>query len=158
MGPADEQQPAEARVRHKSFTYHTSLEWTSARSGIVHAEGRPDLVVSSPPEFKGEAGRWTPEDLFVAAIDLCTMTTFASFSQRLQLPIVSYRSRAEGLLEFADGGYRFTRVVLRPSITVADAASEPATRKAIHDAHAACLLTRSVKATVVVEPEITVSA
>jgi len=149
--------PPPPKTRHRSFTYRTSTDWTSDRSGILGAEGKPALLVSSPPEFRGEAGRWTPEDLFVAAIDLCTMTTFLSFAQRLDIPLVAYRSEAEGLLEFADGGYRFTRVVLRPVLVLSDAAATEKATKAMHDAHDACLIGRSVRAEVTVEPRIEVA-
>jgi organic hydroperoxide reductase OsmC/OhrA len=149
--------PVPPKVRHKSFTYRTSADWTSGRSGVLGATGKPALAVSSPPEFKGEAGRWTPEDLFVASIDLCTMTTFVSFAQRLNLPLLGYRSEAEGLLEFLDGGYRFTRVVLRPTITLAEPAAVEPAAKAMRDAHEACLIGRSVRAEVVVEPRIEVA-
>lgn len=142
------------RVRRKSFTYRTDLTWTSGRSGILTAEGKPDLQVSSPPEFKGEPGRWTPEDLFVSALNVCTMTTFAAFAQKLQLPIVGYRSEAEGFLEFEGDGYRFTRVVLRPRIVVADAGSVEPAQRALHEAHASCLIGRSVRASVSLEPVI----
>lgn len=146
-----------ARARRKSFTYRTAAQWTSGRSGLVGAAGKPSLEVSSPPEFKGEAGRWTPEDLFVAAIDLCTMTTFVSFAQRVNLPLLSYRSEAEGVLEFMDDGFRFTRVVLRPAVVLADAAAVEPAAKAMRDAHQACLIGRSVSAEVVVEPRFEVS-
>jgi organic hydroperoxide reductase OsmC/OhrA len=157
MTPTESIHPPKPRTRHKTFTYSTKVVWTSGRSGIVSAEGKPHLWVSSPPEFKGEQGRWTPEDLFVTAIDLCTMTTFVSFAQHLHIPIVEYRSEAEGILEHVDDGYRFTRVVLRPVITVAAEDAVEATRKAIHDAHSACLIGRSVLAEVSVEPRIKVS-
>jgi len=146
------------KVQYKTFTYRTRLQWTSGRSGIVSADGKPDLHASSPPEFKGEAGRWTPEDLFVAAIDLCTMTTFAAFAQRLQIPVVGYRSEAEGVLEFVEDGYRFTRVALRPWIRVAAPEAVEAAAKAIRDAHESCLIGRSVLATVSIEPRIEVAA
>jgi len=139
-------------VRRKSFTYRTATAWSSGRSGTLTASDKPDLSVSSPPEFKGEAGRWTPEDLFVAAVDLCTMTTFLAFAERQALALRGYRSEAEGLLEFVDDGYRFTRVVLRPVITLLDAASMDHGRKILKDAHEACLIGRSITAEVEVEP------
>jgi organic hydroperoxide reductase OsmC/OhrA len=141
------------KVRHKTFQYRTAVNWTGGRSGRLVAEGRPALDVSSPPEFKGEAGRWTPEDLFVAAVDLCTMTTFLFFAERRKLTLLGYESRAEGVLEFVDGGYRFTRVVLRPRLTLADGADESAAAEALGEAHEACLIGRSVSAEVRIEPE-----
>jgi organic hydroperoxide reductase OsmC/OhrA len=148
---------AAPKVRHKSFTYQTGVQWTAGRSGVASAPGKPELAVSSPPEFKGEAGKWTPEDFFVAAIDLCTMTTFLAFAERTRLPLRGYRSAAEGRLEFVGDGYRFTEVVLRPVISVADASAVEAAAKVMHDAHAACLVGRSVVARVAVEPRIEVA-
>jgi organic hydroperoxide reductase OsmC/OhrA len=144
--------PPRPTLRHKSFAYRTSTEWTSGRSGALSAAEKPTLSVSSPREFKGESGRWTPEDLFVAAVEVCTMTTFLSFAQRLALPLLAYRSEAEGHLEFVDDGYRFTRVVLRPTIVLSDPAGLETATRAMRDAHDACLIARSVRAEVVVEP------
>jgi organic hydroperoxide reductase OsmC/OhrA len=145
---------AKPKVQHKTFTYKTRLGWTSGRSGVLSAEGKPSFETSSPPEFKGKPGLWTPEDLFVAAIDLCTMTTFAGFVLQKQIPVISYRSEAEGILEFVEDGYRFTRVVLRPRITVAYPRAVGPAAQAMHDAHARCLIGRSVRAEVSVEPRI----
>jgi organic hydroperoxide reductase OsmC/OhrA len=82
------------------------------------------------------------------------MTTFAAFAQKLQLPILGYRSEAEGFLVFEGDGYRFTRVVLRPRIVVADAGSVEPAAKALREAHASCLIGRSVRASISIEPVI----
>jgi organic hydroperoxide reductase OsmC/OhrA len=142
------------RVKHKTFTYHTRLEWAGNKAGILHSEGKPDCRVASPPEFKGEAGVWTPEDMFVAAVDLCTMTTFVTFANRQQLPLVGYQSRTEGILEFVDGNYRFTKITLQPTIVVDDSAAVPEAEKILREAHAHCLIANSIKADVIIEPTI----
>lgn len=142
----------EPKVKHKTFTFHTSLAWLENKAGMLSADGKPSFRVASPPEFKGEAGVWTPEDLFVAAVDICTMTTFMAFAQRLQLPIVSYTSSAEGVLEFVDGGYRFTKVVLKPYILVHTEEAVEQTQRTLHDAHESCLIANSILAEVIVEP------
>src|SRR5687768_10816971 len=103
-----------AGMRPKSYTYHTRVEWAGARAGQLHAEGKPSFRVASPPEFKGEAGVWSPEDLFVASVNICTMATFLSFAERAKLALSSYSSTAEGTLELVDGGFRFTRIVVKP--------------------------------------------
>lgn len=141
-----------ARSRHKSFAYRTGLQWADNRAGWLRAEGKPEFRISSPPEFKGEAGVWTPEDLLVAAVEACTMTTFIAFAQKNSLPLVSYQSQAEGLLEFTEGSYRFTKIVLRPAIVVAEAAAVAPAEKTLHEAHRACLIANSIRAEVVVEP------
>ena len=97
-------QKAKPKIKRKSFSYLNEIEWEEPRVGSLRADEKPEIRFSSPPEFKGEAGNWTPEDFFVAAINTCTMTTFGDFSSKLDLPVRSYSSSAEGLLEFADGG------------------------------------------------------
>lgn len=145
---------ATMRVRHKTFRFQGSVDWTQDREGVAHIVGRPDLAVSSPPEFKGPEGRWAPEHLFVTSVNLCTMLTFLSFAQHKELPLVSYTSEAEGTLEFVDGGYRFTRIVLRPQIRVREAAAIAAARETLEDAHRACLISNSMRSEIVVEPTI----
>ncbi len=139
---------------YKSFTYSTELHWVDKRIGILKSRGKEDMKVSSPPEFKGEAGVWTPEDLFVAAIEICTMTTFLSFAKRRGLSLLAYRSDAEGLLEFIDGKYRFTKVIIKPVITVADEASTSLARTVLEESHHHCLIANSVQSKVSLEPEI----
>ncbi len=143
-------------VRHKSFKYHTAVEWTSGRSGRIEATDKPAIDVSSPPEFRGEAGVWTPEDLFVAAVNTCTMTTFLALAEKAGFETVGYRSDAEGTLEFSDGSFRFTRVVVRPTILVADQNAIFTAMELIEKAHDKCLVANSIRAEVEVEPRIDV--
>jgi organic hydroperoxide reductase OsmC/OhrA len=142
----------QANERRKSFAYRVEINWLENRAGKVRSEGKPSFRVASPPEFKGEAGVWSPEDLFVAAVNACTMTTFIAFATRLQLPLRSYESSGEGLLEFVDGRYKFTKVILRPVIEVGGKEFVPQAEKILHDAHHNCLIANSIQAEVVVEP------
>lgn len=142
---------AAPKSKYKTFTYHTGLCWTENRAGQLNSEGKPGFRVASPPEFKGESGVWTPEDLFVAAVETCTMTTFLAFAQRLQIPFVSYESSAEGFLEFVDGRYRFTKIFVRPHVVVENESAIPQAQKTIDDAHHHCLIAHSIKSEVVIE-------
>jgi organic hydroperoxide reductase OsmC/OhrA len=143
-------------LKRKSFKYHVNVAWLENRAGTLSSEGKPSIRVASPPEFKGEAGTWSPEDLFVAAVNACTMTTFIALATRLQIPLVSYTSDAEGTLEFVDGGYTFTKVVLRPVVEVRTADAVIQAEQTMQTAHKTCLIANSVKSQVVVEPVISV--
>jgi hypothetical protein len=46
----------ETRRPYKSFRYKANTAWSSARRGPLSASGKPNIVVGSPPEFKGEPG------------------------------------------------------------------------------------------------------
>ena len=66
--------------------------------------------VGSPPEFKGEPGVWSPEELLVGALNACLMLTFISMAQTKGVRFLAYESAAEGLLENVDGKFRITEV------------------------------------------------
>ncbi len=144
------------KTRYKSFTYRTHVQWLGGRAGSLGSEGKPVFRVASPPEFKGEAGVWCPEDLFVASVNACVMTTFVTFVDRLQSPVVSYSCTAEGLLEFSDGRYRITRVTLRPNVVVNREEAVAPVQKALRDAHSSCIVSNSITAAVILEPEVSV--
>lgn len=144
------------QARPKSFTYRTSIEWLGGRNGRFTAPGRESLVISSPPEFKGEEGFWTPEDLFVGAIEMCLMLTFASYVDKYKLPLESYSSEAVGTLELADGKLRFTKVVIKAAVVITDAAVQQQTLDVLRKAEGDCLVANSITTKVVVEADISV--
>lgn len=146
----------EQPVKTRSFTYKTAATWTGDRNGTLGSDGKPVLRISSPPEFKGERGVWTPEDLFVGSVEICHMTTFLAFAAAKGLPVVSYRSHANGVLEYIDGDYRFTRIVLFPTITVGKDAAEAEVHTLLREAEKHCLVANSIASIVEVNPTIIV--
>ncbi len=150
-------QPAAVPAKRRMFTYRTSLTWIEGRLGRLSSNGKPDIDVASPPEFKGPEGLWSPEDLFVAAVEICTMTTFRSFAERKNLPLASYRSAAEGLLEFVDGKYRFTHITITPEIVVNGGWTEAEVRSLVDESHHHCLIANSIVGEVEIHPIISIS-
>ena len=73
-------------TRSKVYLYHTTVKWTDHRKGTMSCEGKPNVEVATPPEFKGHEGIWSPEDLFVASANICLMTTFIAVAERAALP------------------------------------------------------------------------
>jgi organic hydroperoxide reductase OsmC/OhrA len=144
------------KVKHKSFTYTTGLTWIEGKVGSLVSDAKPPIQISSPPEFRGLAGYWTPEDLFVGAVEMCQMLTFIALVQKQQLPLVSYKSTAKGTLEFIDGQYRFTHIVIVPTVIVEEPASETDVRVLLREAHKRCLIANSITAVVEVNANIIV--
>ena len=144
------------KVRHRSFSYATNLSWVEGRIGTMTSEGKPPLQVSSPPEFKGNAGYWTPEDAFVGSVEMCQMLTFIGIAQKQQVPFVSYKSSAKGTLEFIDGQYRFTRIVIAPIVGIEGVDVEDAVLAVIREAHQRCLIANSITAVVEVNASVAV--
>jgi organic hydroperoxide reductase OsmC/OhrA len=143
-------------VKHRTFTFRTSTVWSGGSSATLDAEGKPTLHVSSPPEFKGEKGSWTSEDMFVAAVETCHMATFLAYAAKHNIPIISYRSHANGVLEYVDGDYRFTRIVIFPTITVESAEVEKEVHSLLREAQKHCLVANSIASIIEVNPTIMV--
>jgi peroxiredoxin-like protein len=148
--------PEQPKVKHKSFTYTTGLSWIEGRIGMLASDGKPLIQISSPPEFKGNAGIWTPEDMFVGAVEMCQMLTFLALAQKQQVSLVSYMSSAQGTLEFVDGQYRFTRIILAPTVVVAKPATEVDVQSLMREAHKRCLISNSISAIVEVNSSVIV--
>jgi len=141
-------------VRSKLYLYSTTVKWTEHRKGILSCEGKPDLEVATPPEFKGHEGIWSPEDLFVASANICLMTTFLAVAERAGLGFTSYESTAEGRLEIFDGKFQFTTITIKPVITLESDSDAVKARELIEKAEANCLISNSMKAQVTLEPVI----
>ena len=143
-----------AKVTYKTFTYQTGVRWLEDRAGALESGGKPVLRVAPPPEFRGEERTWTPEDLFVGAVESCLLTTFLALASRAGVAFTEYASEAEGTLEFKDGGYRFTRIVVRPRIEVGPETDPDTVRELVVKAHEKCLISNSVRAEVTVDPDV----
>ncbi len=148
----------EVKKTYKVFRFQNEVFWKSGRRGTISSPGKPELEVSSPPEFKGEAGIWTPEDMFVASVNACTLMTFAAYARHKGLGLVSYECAGEGVLEYVEGKYRFTEIILHPHIVVKTPQDVEPARKILEDAHQSCLVTNSITTEVKVFPDIRVAA
>lgn len=141
-------------VRSKVYTYRTAVKWTEQRKGIISCAGKPDVQVATPPEFKGHEGIWSPEDLFVASVNICVMTTFLAFAERAGLAFTAYVSLAEGRLELVEGKFQFAAITLKPTITLKAPGDATKAKELIEKAEANCLISNSMKAAVILDPTI----
>jgi organic hydroperoxide reductase OsmC/OhrA len=133
--------------------YQTEIEWVQGRQGRLSAEGLPKLAVCTPPEFKGEAGFWTPEHLLVGAAETCLMATFLGIAENSRLRVAGYRSTARGTLAWVEGGgYRFTEIVLGPVVELENEADRSLAERVMANAAKGCLVTKSMTALARVEP------
>ncbi len=140
--------------KSKVYMYQTAVKWTEQRKGVMSCAGKPEVQVATPPEFKGHEGIWSPEDLFVASVNVCLMTTFLAVAERAGLAFSSYESTAEGRLELVEGKFQFTAITLRPSITLRSGEDAVKAKELIEKAEANCLISNSMKATMTLEPVI----
>ena len=146
----------EPKRAHRLFRYKAKTTWSSARRGMLLAAGRPNIIVGSPPEFKGEPDIWAPEELLVGSLNTCMMLTFLTLAQAQGLTPVGYESE-EGLLENVEGKYHITEVAVRPHVTLKSEAELELARKTMESVEAHCFIANSINARVKLTPEFVVA-
>jgi len=136
-----------------SHIFETSLEHTDGMGGRVSAAGKPTLEITCPPAFCEEQPDtvWSPEELFVASVEACVMTTFLLFARRVGMKIASYSSRAKGIVEVDGSSMTCTKIEISVNVGVPDARTQRNARALFKGAKKKCLLSNSVKSEIVCE-------
>ena len=154
----------------KQHTYSLSVTWTGntgsgtsryngySRDYTVASPGKPDIAGSSDPAFRGDPKRYNPEDLLVVALSSCHMLSYLHLAAVGGVVVIGYVDDAGGIMtQDAKGSGAFTRVTLRPRVTIT-AASDPAKARELHHAaHEVCFIANSVNFPIGCEPEIIVA-
>jgi len=136
------------------YKYDTRLEWTSEKKGVLRCEGKPDIMVACPPEFGGHPGIWSPEDLFLASVEVCTLTTFLWFANKEHVNLKSFSSEASGTVELVDGVFQFSSITIKVRIGVSSEDDRARVEKMLKKVERACLITNSIQTDVHIESEI----
>lgn len=147
----------EVKKAYKSFRYSAGLVWTGARNGRATDAGKPDIVVGSPPDFRGQEGVWSPEHLFVSSLSTCLMLTFLAMAERRNVEVAAYSSDAEALLENVEGKYQITVVTVRPKITLKSAAGLEAAREITGRMETNCFISSSIKSRIDLQAELMIA-
>ncbi|PJJ74311.1 organic hydroperoxide reductase OsmC/OhrA [Sediminihabitans luteus] len=153
-----------------THTYVGTVRWTGAhdagtasytaysRDHEVVFDGRPVILGSSDPSFRGDPARHSPEELFLASLAQCHMLWFLHLASAAGVVVVAYDDDPTGTMRVESAGAgQFTDVTLRPRVVVASASqgavADDATLASLHGAaHDHCFIARSVNFPVVHEP------
>ena len=138
------------------FYYDTKVEWQEGRIGNLSSNGFPDITVATPPEFKGVPNIWSPEHLFVSAVNICLMTTFLAVAENSNLAFSVYSCSGKGKLEKVEGKFMISEIELQPQITVDNEKDKERALRIIEKSEKACLISNSIKSNVILNPEIIV--
>lgn len=139
--------------------YDVSVEWTDSRKGTMTSDVlNTEIEVATPPQFSnGIEGIWSPEHLFVAAVNSCLMTTFLAIAENSKLHYDGFTSKAVGKLEIVDGKYIMSEVKLMPTVTVHNEDDVDKALRILNKSEAACLISNSIKSKVVLVPTVKIS-
>jgi organic hydroperoxide reductase OsmC/OhrA len=135
--------------------YETTVVWAGGRAGSVTADGLPPVDVSAPLVFGGEAGRWTPEHLLVAAANVCLMETFLAIAGFSKLEVAAWESSATGrVAKVAGSGWEFAAIDIDVRLEVALAEDLERADRLLRKAAESCLVSRSMRAPVNVRAQV----
>ena len=140
----------------KTHFYALHLRWTGntghgtktysgySRNHEVTIAGKPMLPGSSDPSFRGDATRYNPEELLLAAISNCHMLWFLHLCAEYKINVTAYEDSPTSIMqEDQTGGGKFTEATLHPVVTVAS--GDVALIDALHEkAHGFCFVAQSL--------------
>ena len=142
----------------ETHKYEVNVEWTQDRKGMLSSPVlTTQIEVATPPDFpKGVPNIWSPEHLFVAAINSCVMNTFFAIAENSDLSYVSFKSNAVGKVEKIDGNYQVTEITLHPVLIISDEANSERAMRILEMSEKNCLISNSVKTIIHLEPKVVV--
>ena len=140
-------------MEQDKWLYHNTLKWKGEKKAdLKFIESKQEIEVATPPEFGGHENIISPEDLFVSSANVCYMTTLLGTIKNMGVELISYESRAEGILETVDKMKIFTKIIIRPKIKAKE--TQEKIRMILEHTEKRCLVANSMKTQVIIEPEI----
>jgi peroxiredoxin-like protein len=140
------------------FPHHYDVTVTALPDGDIQVgiDDVPPLATATPREFDGPGNRWSPEAMLVGAVADCFALTFRGLARHAKLAWSSLACDAAGTLERRDGVVRFTHIHLHASLSVPPGVDEAAAVALLQKAEDRCLVSRSLNASVHLEPRVVV--
>jgi organic hydroperoxide reductase OsmC/OhrA len=143
-------------MSERSHHYALTVLWTGntgsgtatyesyERSHVISANGKPSLPGSSDAVFRGDATRYNPEELLVAALSSCHMLWFLHLCADAGVVVTDYVDHAKGLMTMDEtrAGH-FKEVVLHPVVTVTEPSMIDLAESLHEKAHKLCFISNS---------------
>src|SRR5262245_51011700 len=148
----------------REHTYRVHVQWTGnrghgtrsyrdyGREHTISAAAKPDIAGSSDAAFRGNAERWNPEDLLVAAASACHKLWYLHLCADAGVVVSAYTDDAVGTVLDSPQRGRFTRIVLHPRVMIGAADDAALAAHLHHEAHARCYVANSVNFPIECEP------
>ena len=95
-------------MANKHHTYSIRVDWTGnrgtgtsayraySRAHEISAPGKTAIADSSDPVFRGDAARWNPAELLIAALSACHQLWYLHLCADAGIVVVSYSDEASG--------------------------------------------------------------
>lgn len=151
----------------KEHTYKIGLMWTGnkgsgtetytsyERAHTLHAEGKPDLLGSADPLFRGDSAKWNPEELLLASLSSCHMLWYLHLCANHKIIVQTYEDSPHAQMRIEkNGAGQFVNAELRPVVTITQAGQTQLAESLHSQAHHYCFIANSVNFPILVSPQI----
>ncbi len=141
----------------KEHRYTITVKWTGnlgkgtssyssySRNHEIMAAGKPLILCSSDPSFRGDPGRYNPEDLFVSTLSSCHMLWYLHLCSVNKITVVQYEDSPVGIMTLEESGRGcFKNVTLHPVIIIREKDKMELAKRLHQQAHNYCFIANSV--------------
>ena len=147
--------PGVEGIMSEEHVYRVAAWWTSGRTGLAKSDSAPNAIhFTAPTEFGGLEGRWTPEELLLAAVAGCYTTTLRAIAGTAQFNFTDLQVEASGAVNKGESGWNFSEIVVRPNLKIASVEERERALELLKRAEKLCLVSRAIGTTLKFEPQL----
>lgn len=143
--------------------FQLQATWQGGRLGTGDLKGNGlHASISVPQELGGPGVGTNPEELIIGAAMNCYIITLAAILEKREINLLSLTLQSEGTVSVENRSQRFSKIVHRPTIHVAQADEQMVEllQQCAHRAESACMISKAMHGNVdiTVEPNIVVDS
>jgi organic hydroperoxide reductase OsmC/OhrA len=153
-------------IKARPHLYRVELHWTGNtgqgtqsynaydRAHTIAVADKPTIEASADSAFRGDKTKYNPEELLVASLSSCHMLWYLHLCADAGVVVTRYIDYPIGTMVETDGGGQFSKVLLRPVVTI-EPQSDATLAAQLHEpAHQKCFIANSMNFPVQCEPSI----
>ncbi|MGA7859106.1 MAG: OsmC family protein [Terracidiphilus sp.] len=143
---------------NEEHAYRVAAWWTSGRTGLAKSDSAPNAIhFTAPAEFGGLEGRWTPEELLLAAVASCYTTTLRAIAATAQVHFTDLQVEAHGTVRKVDSRWSFCEIAVCPTLKIASEEGRERALDLLKRAEELCLVSRAIGANLKFEPRLEIA-
>jgi peroxiredoxin-like protein len=136
-------------------TYRVVAWWASGKTGLVKSDSAPNAIhFTTPPQFGGVEGRWSPEDLLLSAVASCFTSTFHALAERSSFHFTDLEVEVRGCVCKSESGYMFNEILIRPTVKIPTEEERFRAERLMEKAKRLCLVSRALAVEQKFEPRV----
>ncbi|WP_075341457.1 OsmC family protein [Tenacibaculum agarivorans] len=115
------------------------------RSYEISIANKPQILGSSDVAFRGDGGKYNPEELLITSIASCHMLWYLHLCAEKGIVVTAYEDQVYGVMNInADGSGYFSKVILNPTVTISEISMKEKAIELHQKANEFCFIANSI--------------